>query len=88
MNWNYYNLQIIFNAAVMQYRIRGRYYAGVINGKSRRTLYHQVDAWKSESDGFPSSPRFLIQQNDDWMIIGNDGCRVAIGCEVADRIQV
>ena len=40
MNWNYYNLQIIFNAAVMQYRIRGRYYAGFINGKIRGTLYN------------------------------------------------
>ena len=30
----------------------------------------------------------VIQQNNDWMIIGNDGCRLAIGCEVADRIQV
>ena len=30
----------------------------------------------------------VIQQNRDWMIIGNDMCRVAIGCEVADRIQV
>ena len=27
-------------------------------------------------------------RNNDWMIIGNDMCRVAIGCEVADRIQV
>ena len=34
------------------------------------------------------NPIDVIQQNDDWMIIGNDGCRVAIGCEVADRIQV
>ena len=30
----------------------------------------------------------VIQQNNDWMIIGNDGCRLAIGCEVTDRIQV
>ena len=34
------------------------------------------------------NPIDVIQQNDDWMIIGNDGCSVAIGCEVADRIQV
>ena len=30
----------------------------------------------------------VIQQNRDWMIIGNDGCRLAIGCDVAARIQV
>ena len=30
----------------------------------------------------------VILRNNDWMIIGNDMCRVAIGCEVADRIQV
>lgn len=34
------------------------------------------------------NPIDVIQQNNDWMIIGNDACRVAIGCEVADRIQV
>ena len=30
----------------------------------------------------------VIQQNRDWMIIGNDGCRLAIGCDVAAKIQV
>ena len=79
----------------MQRRIRGRYYAGVINGKSRGTIYYQVDAWNQKVMDFlhrhnfcEGNPIDVIQQNDDWMIIGNDGCRVAIGCEVADRIQV
>ena len=34
------------------------------------------------------NPIDVILRNNDWMIIGNDMCRVAIGCEVADRIQV
>ena len=34
------------------------------------------------------NPIDVILRNNDWMIIGNDMCRVASGCEVADRIQV
>ena len=34
------------------------------------------------------NPIDVILRNNDWMIIGNDGCRLAIGCDVAARIQV
>ena len=48
----------------------------------------QVMDFLHRHDFCEGNPIDVIQQNDDWMIIGNDGCRVAIGCEVADRIQV
>ena len=50
--------------------------------------HQKVLAFLARDDFCEGNPIDVILRNNDWMIIGNDMCRVAIGCEVADRIQV
>ena len=72
---------------------RRDFYASFITDKHRRYLHHKMDVREiletmRNMDIKEGSTIQVIQKCRDWLIIGSNNRRLAVGNEVADRIQV